>query len=253
MFSGHQAKPDVKSGYSLSEEALRALQCGDIEALIASRNTGLRMMADEGDDSDDGDDDDSGDSGSGDDGGNDDGDDDDDSGDDGDDDEKVTKADLIRMEKRMKAADKRASDAEARLRKIDDSKKDDLTKATERVTELEGEAEEKDSTISSLRLQIAFLSSNDITWHKPGTALRLAQSEGYLSDLDTDDDGNISPKAMSKALKELAKDHAYLVKPRDGAGPSGGSAGGRSGNGKDDKVVEAEDRRRAPALARRGH
>jgi hypothetical protein len=248
--------PSIKSGYSLSDEAIAALQSGDIQRLIDSRNTGLIMMADDGDDDDDDDDDDgdSGDSGSGD--GDDKGgknDDDDDAGSDGDDDddEKVTKADLKRALARMKAADKRASEAEARLRKIDDDKKDDLTKATDRVTELEGDVEEKDKTIGSLRLQIAFLSSNKITWHKPGAALKLAQSEGYLDDLDTDTDGNITPKAMEQALAKLAKDNDYLVKPREGAGPSGSSAGGRSGNGKDDKQTEDEDRRRAPALARR--
>jgi hypothetical protein len=251
VFSGQPTKVDIKSGYSLSEEAIAALQSGDIQRLIDSRNTGLVMMAkDDGDDGDDDSDDDddssdSGDSGSGDD----DTDDDDDSS--GDDDGKVTKADLERMEKRMKAADKRASEAEARLRKIDDDKKDDLTKATDRVTELEGEVQEKDETIKSLRLKVGFLSSNvDIQWHNPGTAMRLAQTEGYLDDI-ADDKGEINQDALNKALKKFAKDNEYLVKPRSGAGPSGQSSSSRSDNGKDDKQVEEEDKRRAPALSRR--
>jgi hypothetical protein len=49
----------------------------------------------------------------------------------------------------------------------------------------------------------------------------------------------------------LAKDNEYLVKPREGAGPSGDSSGGSSKNGKDDKATKEADRRRAPALARR--
>lgn len=260
--SGLKPSANIKSGYSLSEDALRALQAGDVEALMDSHRGrwNLSMMADDGGDDDDSDDDDddtgggdgkkgkkSGDSGSGDD------DDDDDAGSDGDDDT-VTKADLERMEKRMKAADKRASEAEAALRKIDDSKKDDLTKAQDRVTEVEEENGTLKDTVSGLRLEVAFLKSNDQSWHKPGTALRLAQSEGYLEDV-VDDDGKVDEKAMKKALSNLAKDHEYLVNKGSGSGGGSGSsgspAGGRSGNGKDDKQVEEGDRRRAPALSRR--
>lgn len=260
--SGLKPSVNIKSGYSLSEDALRALQAGDVEALMEAHRGrwNLSMLGDDdGDDDDDSDDDDdaqkgnkkSGDSGSGDDG--DDDDDDDDSGAD-DDDGKITKADLLRMEKRMKAADKRASEAEARLRKIDDSKKDDLTKAQDRVTEVEEENTTLKDAVSSLRLEVAFLSTNDQTWHKPGVALRLAQSEGYLEDV-MDDDGKVDAKAMKKALANLARDHEYLVNKGSGSGggsgSSGDSAGGRSKNGKDDKQAEEQDRRRAPALNRR--
>jgi hypothetical protein len=262
--SGLTRNVSIKSGgYSLSEEALRALQAGDVNALMESHRGrwNLNMMADDdGDDDDDSDDDDddtSGDAGkkgkkSGDSGSGDDGDDDDDgSGDDDDD----TKAAIARMEKRMKAADKRASDAEARLRKIDDSKKDELTKATDRVAEVEEENTTLKDTVNGLRLEVAFLSINDQTWHKPGVALRLAQSEGYLEDV-MDDDGKVDEKAMKKALANLAKDNEYLVKKAGtgeggGSGSSGSPAGGRSGNGKDDKQAEEQDRRRAPALNRR--
>jgi hypothetical protein len=254
VFSGHSPKLGIKSGYSLSDEAIAALQCGDTQALIDShrrRFAGWSMMADgdDDDDSDDGDDsgDDSGDSGDGDDGGDDDGDDSS-----GDDDDKVSKADLEAALKRMKAADKRASEAEAKLKKQEDAKKDELTKATERAEELEEASKEKDATIASLRLENAFLTTNKHTWHKPGAALKLAQSEGYLEDV-TDDDGIVDSKKMGSALDKLAKEHAYLVNTGSGGsgGSSGSSAGGRSGNGKDDKAQADADRRRAPALSRR--
>lgn len=262
--SGLTRKVSIKSGgYSLSEDALRALQAGDVNALMESHRGrwNLTMMADDDgdddDDSDDGDDDDTGGDGgkkkkTGDSGSGDDGDDDDDASGDDDDD---TDDRLKRMEKRMKAADKRASDAEARLRKIDDSKKDDLTKAQDRVTEVEEENTTLKETVNGLRLQIAFLSANDVTWHKPSTALRLAQSEGYLEDV-VDDDGNVDEKAMKKALSAFAKENEYLVNKGSGgsgggSGSSGEPAGGRSKNGKDDKQVEEKDRRRAPALNRR--
>lgn len=270
MFSGHSPVPSTKSGSSLSDDAIsggvsaakmladqakRFLDVGDFQGLRALRRQqfgGLVMMADGDNDDDDGDgdndgdgDDDSGDSGDGDGG---DGDNDDSSGDDDDDD---TKAELERIKKRMQAADQRAAKAEAALKKIEDGKKDDLTKATDRVTELETEVKEKDTTISGLRLQVGFLSTNKHTWHKPGAALKLAQSEGYLADV-IGDDGEVDNKKMGSALDKLAKEHAYLVKTGDGgSGASGGGAGGRSGNGKDDKATQEQDRRRAPALNRR--
>jgi hypothetical protein len=256
VFRGHSSKLDTKSGYSLSEDALRALQSGDTQALIDShrdRFAGYKMMADDdGDDDDDdsGDDDKKGKKGSGDSGDGDD-DDDDDAGSDGDDDDDDKDADdkLSKLEKRMKAADQRAAKAEKKLQDIEDAKKDDLTKATDRVTQLESEAEEKDSTINGLRLQIGFLSTNKHTWHKPGAALKLAQSEGYLDEV-LSDDGTVDSKKMGSALDKLAKEHAYLVKT-GGSGSSGESGSGRSGNGKDDKAQVEADRRRAPALSRR--
>lgn len=250
MFRGHKPAGGTKSGYSLSEEALRALQSGDTQALINSHRDRFAgwKMEDEGgdgdDDDDSGDGDGSGDSGSGDDSG----DSDDDSGSDGDDDADA-KAELEKVKARLKAADQRASKAENLLKKQEDAKKDDLTKATERVTELEATVEEKDTTITSLRLENAFLTANKHSWHKPAAALALARSEGYLSEV-VDDDGIVDNKKMSSALDKLAKENAYLVKT-GGSGSSGESAGGRSGNGKDDKAIKEQDARRAPALQRR--
>lgn len=247
--SGLKPALGSKSGYSLSDEALRALQSGDTQALIDSHRNrfgGWRMEDDDGDDdddSDDGDDDNTDDSGDGEDG--------DDDGDDGsdDDDDKVTKAELESAQKRMKAADQRAAKAEKALKDIEDSKKDDLTKAQDRVKELESENGELKSTLQSERLNNAFLSANKHTWHKPSAALKLAQSEGYLDDV-IKDDGTVDEKALGSALTKLAKDNEYLIK-KEGSGSSGGSAGGRSGNGKDDKAIKEQDRRRAPALNRR--
>lgn len=260
--SGLARNVGIKSGYRLSKEALAALQAGDVNALMEAHRGrwNATMMADDnGDDDDDSNDDDdtgggdgkkkSGDSGSG-----DDDDDDDDAGSDDDDNDTVSRSELERMRKRMQAADKRASEAEARLRKIDDADKSELQKAQDKVTEVETENTALKDQVSSLRLEVAFLSTNSHTWHKPGVALRLAQSEGYLEDV-MGDDGKVDEKAMKKALDNLAKEHEYLVNKGSGSGGGSGSsgepAGGRSKNGKDDKVVEDQDRRRAPALNRR--
>lgn len=208
------------------------------------------MGASPDDDSNDdgGDDDNTDDSDSGaDDSNNGDGDDD---GDGGSDDDNDTKAALERMEKRMKAADQRAAKAEKQLKEIKDAELGDLDKANNRVTELEEENGSLREQLTDLKLNNAFLSANKITWHNPTAAMKLAQSEGYIADV-TDDDGNVDEKALGSALTKLAKEHEYLVKPREGAGPSGESHSTRSNNGKDDKATAEADRRRAPALARR--
>lgn len=259
MFSGHSPQ----SGYSLSDEAIAALQSGDTEALIRIKHAQFgvaEMMADGDDDDDDDDDTGSGGDGNDDDGdsGSDDGDDDDDDYS-GDDDVDSLRAKIADHDRKKRLADQRASKAEAEakkakdaLKKIEDSKKDDLTKTTERVEELEGTLKEHEETITSLRLENAFLTANKHSWHKPAAALRLAQVEGYLDDVISDD-GTVDSKKMSSALDRLAKENAYLVKTGGtGGGASGDSAGGRSGNGKDDKAQAEADRRRAPALNRRG-
>lgn len=248
-------KPTIKSGYSLSDEAVSALQSGDINALLLhhkGRWSDLVMETD-GDDDDDGSDDDSKKGTGGSDDGDDGNDDDDDSGADGDDDDDDKddlKTRLQKMEKRMKAADQRADKAEKSLKEIEDAKKGDLEKAQDRVSELETENTTLRESLQSERLNNAFLAANKHTWHKPSAALKLAQSEGYLDDV-IKEDGTVDEKALGSALNSLAKDHDYLVKPREGAGSSGEPAGGRSGNSKDDKATKEQDRRRAPALNRR--
>jgi hypothetical protein len=255
VVSGPNAKVVRRVARSLSDEAVQALRAGDIDALIEVNRRefgGFRMEAD-GDGDKDGDKDDDGKNDKDDDtdSGGDDGDDDDgNSSGDGDDDT-VSKADLERMEKRMKAADKRAADAEKRLKEIDDAKKGDLEKAQDKVTELETENTTLRESLQSERLNNAFLSANKHTWHKPSAALKLAQSEGFLDGV-VGEDGTVDNKALSSALDKLAKEHDYLTKPREGAGASGESGNGRSGNSKDDKATKTQDRRRAPALRNRG-
>lgn len=238
-----------QSGYKISDDAIAALQRGDTQALIESHRPlfGGIFMEDDSDDNDDGDKQDDTDSG-GDDNSNNDSDDDD--GDSGSNSDTVTKADFEKLERRMKAADQRATKAEKELKDIQDAELGELDKANNRVTELEHENTSLREELGSLKLNNAFLSANKITWHNPASALKLAQSEGYIEDV-IDEDGTVDEKALGSALGKLAKEHEYLVKPREGAGPSGESSSTRSGNGNDDKATKEKDRRRAPALSRR--
>lgn len=161
---------------------------------------------------------------------------------------------LARVRRRMEAADKRASEAEKRLKEQEDAKKDDLTKAQETATELETRVKEQEAEISGLRLRVAFLTANKQNWHDDSVALKLAEAEGYLEDV-TDEDGSVDKKALKKALERLAKEHPYLVQSekkddKEPPAPSGESAGRRSDNNKDDKARKQELRQRFPVLNR---
>jgi len=237
-----------KSG-SLSEDAVKALQSGDIQGLINShsRFAGWKWMADEPEDDKDADDNqqDSGDSGTDDDKKQD----EDKTASGGDDSE--LQAELERVKKRMSMADARADKAEKRLREIDDQDKSELQKAQDENTALKEEVTTLRADLQRERLSNAFLGQTQHTWHKPMAALRLAQAEGYLGDV-VDDDGTVNEGALKSALAKLVKDNEFLIKKDSPNGPSGEPAGKRSDNGKDDKAVADADRRRAPALNRRG-
>lgn len=192
--------------------------------------------ADDDDDEDDSDDDDDSDSG--------------DSGSEG----QEKKSDdgddaLAKITARMKAADKRAADAEKRIKEFEDKDKSELEKATQRVTELEASLSEKDTALKNLQMQNAFLSSNEISWHDSDVALQHADLSGVV-----DEDGVVDKKALKAALKALADSKPYLVKKDDsgdgagGSGPSGVPAGSGQRGGSKTKADEEALRKKYPAL-----
>jgi len=171
-------------------------------------------------------DDDEGSEGDGDEG-NDEGDEDDDtddSGDGGDDDDakggKGAKGDtdkdaITRLEKRMKAADRRASAAEKKVKEYEDANKSELEKAEGKVKESEAKMAELTTTVSQLQLENAFLRENTHSWADPEDALELAQRRGYLEGV-VDEDGDIDRKALKAALDKLAKEKKHLLANDDG-------------------------------------
>lgn len=149
----------------------------------------------------------------------------------------VSRADYDKLLARLKAADRGKSDVEKRLKAIEDSKKDELTKATERAAELEKTTEAQAKEIADLRLQNAFLTADTgITWHDPGDALALAERKGYLAEV-VDNEGQVDSAKLTAKLKELAKAKPHLVKTgkeNDGSsgngstpGPTGSNVGGK--------------------------
>lgn len=216
---------------------------------------------DSGDD-DAGDDDDSGDDDADDSGDDDSGDDDKKKSkskkDDDDDDATVPQWKYDKTLKRMQAADQRSSRLEkelADLKKQGTDAKDVDAKLREENEKLTPRVEQLTKDNNSLRLQVAFLSANEINWVDPQVALKLVD----LSDVDIDDEtGKVDTRALKAALKDLARSKKYLVQPAAGKGEDAGDDSGASGgkmNGKRKGDKGTPDRaalaKRFPALGAR--
>lgn len=164
----------------------------------------------------------------------------------------VSRKDLDAVINRLKAADRRASEAEKKLKAEEDAKKDELTKATERAAELEKTSAQQAKEIADLRLQNAFLTADTgVTWHDPADALALAERQGYLAEV-VDDEGKVITAKLTAKLKELAKAKPHLVKSgkdeqddKDDKGstaPTGSKVGGKGKAGKDEPNLDRYSR-----------
>lgn len=222
------------------------------------------------DDDSGGADDDSGDDDAGDDDSDDDADDSDDDSDedegkkkskskkDDDDDATVPEWKYAKAMKRMQAADQRSSRLEkelAELKKQGTDAKDVDAKLREENEKLTPKVEKLTKDNNELRLQVAFLSANEINWVDPQVALKLVD----LSDVDIDDEtGKVDTRALKAALKDLARTKKYLVRPaagKDEDDSDDSGASGRKMNGKRKGDKDTVDRKalakRFPALGAR--
>lgn len=151
----------------------------------------------------------------------------------------VSREDFDKLRNQLKAADKNRAETEKKLKAIEDGKKDELTKATEKAAELEKTVQARDSELAEMRLQNAFLTADTgITWHDPADALALAERQGYLAEV-VDDEGKVNGAKLTAKLKELAKAKPHLVKsgteqqetPKK---PTGSTVGTKNKGGKDE-------------------
>jgi hypothetical protein len=140
---------------------------------------------------------------------------------------------------------------------LENASKSDLEKAQAAEKAASDALLKAQNDMKDLRLQNAFLASNEITWHNPEEALRLAD----LSEVGVDADGKVDSKALKAALTNLANKSKHLVKPagddgdedsNNGAGSGSGSVmnGQRKGDkGKGDKPPTREElAKKFPAL-----
>lgn len=139
--------------------------------------------------------------------------------------DQVSREDFETLRRQLQASDKGKAALEKRMKELDDSKKDELTKATERVVELEKHSQEQSKELGELRLHNAFLSADTgVTWHDPGDALALAERKGYLAEV-VGEDGKVDGDKLKAKLKEMAKASPHLVKSGSESKDSGGSNG----------------------------
>ena len=203
---------------------------------------------------DDGDGDGSGDSGSGDGGSGDSGageagkdDSADKSGDSGaKDDLEELKRTLRKANERMTAADKRASEAEAKLKKIEEADLSELEKAKGEAEKLQSELDAEREANTKLRIQVAMLEDDSYSWHDRSDVLAALEHD---EDVTIDDKGTVV--GVKEALKRLATAKPYLVKaPADSGNGTGGASGdagaGRSGG--DTKAKRKDITDKFPAL-----
>jgi hypothetical protein len=129
-----------------------------------------------------------------------------------------------KLKKRMQAADRRASQAEAKAKQYEDRDKDALEVASERIKELEAAVKAKEEVLRKQGLENAFHASNTITWHNPSLALKELDLDG-VQDEET---GEIDRTALKRNIEKLAKAQPYLVKTD--ADSNGGKPKGKSGS-----------------------
>lgn len=163
-----------------------------------------------------------------------------------------------RLDRRMRAADKRASDLQKELADLKKAKTSDVDAAIKKeIDQLRPKVDKLTSTNAALTMQVAFLTTDvkGVVWKDPEAALRLAD----LSDVDIDPEtGKVDKRALLAALKTLAKDRPYLVQEKekpadtDDTDETSGSAMHGSRKGKKTAAVDKTAlARRFPALNQR--
>ena len=204
---------------------------------------------DEDDDDTDGDDDEDEDDDS-------DGDDEDDSDEDEDEEETVeslkkkladAEEERDRAIRRMKAADKTAIAANKKADQLRDSSQvaKDLAAAQTEIAELKDKLAKASGQDKASIVREAFRDLTTHDWHDPKVAFQLLN----LDEVDVDDSGKIDESSLKYAVKQLVKNHAYLVREKDskGTSASGRNPSGRRRNTLDRKTME----RKFPVLASR--
>jgi len=126
----------------------------------------------------------------------------------------------LKTQNRMKAADRRANTAEARVA--------ELEPIAAKVPELEKQVEAEKEAVRKLRIDNAFLTS-DVEWVDAEAALRLVD----LSEVEIKDDGTV--KGLKEALAALAEKKPYLVKQKEDEGK------GKKKKAKDEDIDDEED------------
>lgn len=161
----------------------------------------------------------------------------------------VTREEFDRLFARMQAADRRASQAETKVKEYEKANLSESERLQAEREEAVKQAQALEQEVQTLRLKTAFLASTEVQWEDPEDALELLVRK-YSDDVEIDEKGRI--KGMDAAIKRLAKEKSYLVKKNDV--PPASSSDTMNGSRKGDDGKRAPDKEslksRFPALGR---
>jgi hypothetical protein len=165
----------------------------------------------------------------------------------------VTRNEFEALTRRMQAADKRASDAENRLKEQERAKLDEGERTKAELKDAQEEIAKLKEKSRQLNLQNAWLGVNSVVWHDPEDAMTIAERKGVFTDM-VSDDGKVETKKLRTALDKFAKEHPHLVKAESGTSGGGAPPGDSVGSkhkGKDNgRPNEDEIKKRYSRLIR---
>lgn len=153
---------------------------------------------------------------------------------------------------RMKASDRKNHELRAEIERLKaDGIKDEDVKRE--LAEAKATADKRESDNVRLRLKVSFLSTRvrGIEWADPADAMALLDFKA----LDAED-GEVDPRAMRSAIRDLAKRKPYLLakpvttKTRDDSDGSDDDAGTDGGRGSRTSARPVNGRRGKPAATR---
>lgn len=127
----------------------------------------------------------------------------------------VSREEFEKLRAQLAAADKKRAEAEAAHAQLRDKDMPAIQKLERDLAEMTKAREEMTAANQALRVENAFLMSNEHDWHNPSAALQLLDR----SKITVDAEGNVV--GMKDALKALASAHPYLLKPKPAEGQGG--------------------------------
>jgi hypothetical protein len=176
----------------------------------------------------------------------------------------ITQEEFDALKRRMEAADRNFSQAQAKIKEYEEAGLSDAEKAKSEAEELRTVNEQMSQQLTEQAVKLAVLmGAKHITWHDPADALAFILREDDIQSLEIKD-GEVDAKLVKAVADRIAKAKPYLVKSSDsnasdqnGGGnngqqqkqPSGGGMGGdrKDSDGQSD---QQKLRQKYPALRR---
>lgn len=119
-------------------------------------------------------------------------------------------AQLDQLKQKLSLSDKRAQDAETKLRDAERAKMDELTRTKAELEEAKQKLAQAEEHAKQQQIQLAFLQDNTYKWRDPAVALKVADMSG----VQFKEDGTV--QGLKEALKTLAEKNPWMLDTGDG-------------------------------------